>query len=138
MKSNIIYPPLVETAYNMWPNSEWLEEHCKHTKPDVYRCLVANNVMDKYGHPTQTAINCGQVILIGNPLIRQAKNIYPVLQGIPDQFFIKKQEQLYLKTYAIHEAAEHVLEDQNATAEQQELAKRLLERLDAVYREFNW
>lgn len=138
MELNIIYPPLVEQVYDLWPYSDQLIDSCEHNKQAVYRYLVADNVIDEYGNPTQTAIDCGQVELIGSPLIKQVKGIYPVLQGIPDQFFIKEQEHLYLKTHAIHEAVERVFSDQYATAEQQDLAKRLLERLDEVYREFDW
>ena len=125
MKFNIKYPMLVEQAYN-----QLIAGGLKPRKDKLYKMLVDEGMIDELGHPTQAAIDSGLVENAGDNPIKQLKAENPYLASIPNQHFMVKDGLILMDCFAVKKAATIVLNDPEATTEQQESARYLLEQVN--------
>lgn len=69
----IIYPPLVEQAYQL------MKKHNKKlSKQEIYKKLIEINMIDQHGNPTKWAINNGLVTEVST--IEEARNYLNQIQ----------------------------------------------------------
>lgn len=127
MKFNIKYPILVEQAYN-----RMIADGFKPSKDKLYRLLVEDGMIDELGNATQAAMDSGLIEPAGDDPIKQFKAENPVMASIPDQHFKFKDGQVLMDCFAVKRAATTVLNDPEATAEQQENAWKLLEQVKSL------
>lgn len=125
MKFNVKYPMLVEQAYN-----QLIAGGLKPRKDKLYKMLVDEGMIDELGNPTQAAIDSGLVETAGDNPIKQFKAENPVMANIPDQHFKVDNGRILMDCFAVKKAATTVLNDPEATAEQQESARYLLEQVN--------
>ncbi|WP_282920558.1 hypothetical protein [Ignavigranum ruoffiae] len=86
MDAYFTYPELVEEAYNFYQNSD-----LEIDKLSLWRNMVELGILDHLGQPTTAAINSGLVrefVEEENLSLAEFKEVYPVFDRYPDQFFI--------------------------------------------------
>ena len=125
MKFNIKYPPLVEQSYSFM-----IATGIKVTKDAVYRNMVASDLIDENGNPTQKAIDEGLIEVAGDDLIKQFKATNPVISSIPNQPFKVQNGRVLMDCYAVKAAATTVLNDPTTTPEQHDSAQHLLDQVN--------
>ena len=118
---------LVEQAYN-----QLIAGGLKPRKDKLYKMLVDEGMIDELGNPTQAAIDSGLVETAGDNPIKQLKAESPYLASIPNQHFMVKDGLILMDCFAVKKAATTVLNDPEATAEQQEGARYLLEQVESL------
>ncbi|UUX34925.1 hypothetical protein [Fundicoccus culcitae] len=89
-KINIIYPPLVEDAYDYFH-----EEDASVTKGQVFRKLIEDNIIQLNGYPTKDAIEAGIVRDFSedaNLTFEEFLEIYPVFKRYDANYFWLEDE----------------------------------------------
>lgn len=86
MDAYFTYPELVEEAYSFYQNSD-----LEIDKLSLWRNMVELGILDHLGQPTTAAINSGLVrefVEEENLSLTEFKEVYPVFDRYPNQFFI--------------------------------------------------
>lgn len=131
-QDNIIYPPLVEQAY------EFVQRNGVNAdKALIYTQMIDANYIDKYGNPTKEAIKAGLIdeyVGVENgeayPVSLQVfKREYPIYADYEDRHFTWDDKHGWLiDSYVMRGIANNALNDPDSTEEQRQMAYHLLEQ----------
>lgn len=96
----IIYPPLVEQAYQFITKEGGIT-----TKEEVYKMLVENDVLTETGEPTKTALKQGFVTEFhqSHETLNEFKREYPIFKQYPEEEFTQQDGIWYISQKIIRE-----------------------------------
>jgi len=117
-RMNIIYPPLVEQAYQ-WAIGQGL----KVTKDEVYRMQVEQGLITETGEPTQEALNEGLVSSYQqkHDTLKQFKEEYPIFERYGFNEFTKQSGIWYVSQKVLSEIVDKVNANRLGCKEEQQL-----------------
>lgn len=109
----IIYPPLVEQAYQFITKGGVIT-----TKEEVYKMLVENDVLTETGEPTKTALKQGFVTEFhqSHETLNEFKREYPIFKRYPEEEFTQQDGIWYVSQKIIREI-QMILEKTNFNRE---------------------
>lgn len=111
---NIVYPPLVEQAYQMMKQ---LNKNV--SKQEIYKKLIEINMIDQQGNPTKWALEQGFIAKASTPqeIASQGDpDLMEVFGRMPDDAFVYDKENGWLyKASNLTKAIKDALKDTNLT-----------------------